>query len=869
MKPFHTVAVPHRDILEGRLSLDVYAADLWDLYQGRALSEYRDADTFFRRTYPTRGLQHLVAEVQRRLHGEGGDPVIQLQTPFGGGKTHALISLYHHAASWGARRVVLAGDALGGETPLWAVLEEQLTGTRARLTSRAAPGREALRAVLEPHQPVLILIDELLEYVTKAAGTQVGESTMAAQTMAFMQELTETVASLPRVCLVLTLPSSVLERYDASAERLFQQLQKVVGRVERVLTPVAEDEVAAVIRRRLFDHVDEREAQAIVDAYLDYASREGLLPSPDDGGGYRRRFLDSYPFLPEVIDVLYHRWGSFPGFQRTRGVLRILALVVYHLRQSNHPFITLADFDLTQGDLRRELLKYTGNEYDSIIASDITGSDSGSRKADAEMGAAYRGLGLGTRAAVAIFMHSFSGGAERGAHIGEIKRHSAVPGTPSAVVVDAVERLRNRLHYLWLQGDRYFFSTEGNLNRILVERMETLAVREKLLEDKERELLVQALKPEGTRFEESTYVWPEAEVPGNIPDAPKLALVVLRRRDERLMRQIVEQKGVTPRVNQNALVFLFPSEVERPGFRQELVRYLAYQSIQQDARRKLLRLSEQQLGEVDDALRNLEEALPGRIRMLYRLVAVPARDGLRDIDLGVPTVGDRRGIAAVVYDRLRGEQEILETVAPEVLRAKYLRDREHVETAAIFEAALRTPGEPRWASRQVVQDGIARGVREGLFGLGRLVDGRVTVTAWRTDAMPTLEKGEAIVRPDVAAAQSAMSEGTEPDGYRADGKRPADQSSGVAGGESSSRITRTATLEGALHSVHLALRVPVGGVSSLLGILNFLQGKLIRLEVEIRCSEGALSPLDWEQRVMEAIRQGRFEVLRRPGQGGA
>ncbi len=276
------------------------------------------------------------------------------------------------------------------------------------------------------------------------------------------------------------------------------------------------------------------------------------------------------------------------------------------------------------------------NEFREAVAAAV---------ADSELVAAYGGLRLATRAAVTIFMDSFSGGTERGTHIGEIKRHAAALGTPSAAVVDAVERLRDPvrgLHYLWRQGDRYFFSTEANLTRIVLQRMETLATQERLLEETERGLLEGALHPKGTVFERATYLWPESEVPGNIQDLPELTLVVLRGKDEGLMQRTREQKDGTPRVYGNALVFLYPSEAERPGFRHDLLCYLAYRDIQADAARGTLKLSEEQRKEVGEELGNLQDSLPRKVRMLYRLVAVPVREGFREIDLGVPTVGDGR-----------------------------------------------------------------------------------------------------------------------------------------------------------------------------------------------------------------------------------
>jgi hypothetical protein len=103
MKAFHTVAIPHRDILEGRLTMDVFAADLWEVCRQRGPDEYRDSATYFQKTYLTQGLENLLGVVKKRLSGDGGDPVIQIQTPFGGGKTHSLIALYHKAVEWNTK----------------------------------------------------------------------------------------------------------------------------------------------------------------------------------------------------------------------------------------------------------------------------------------------------------------------------------------------------------------------------------------------------------------------------------------------------------------------------------------------------------------------------------------------------------------------------------------------------------------------------------------------------------------------------------------------------------------------------------------------------------------------------------------------
>ncbi|MFN4131726.1 MAG: DUF499 domain-containing protein, partial [Caldimicrobium sp.] len=536
MKPFMTIATPHKDVSQGRLTMDVLAADLWKVVKGEGPDEYKDPDSFFRRTYETKGLENILKVAENRLKGKGGDPVIQLQTPFGGGKTHTLIALYHRAKEWGAKVVAIDGTVLDPkETTLWEELERQITGEVSLLRGMTSPGREKIERLISKNQPLLILMDELLEYAAKAAGIKVGDSNLAAQTLAFMQELTVAISSFDKSLLIFTLPSSLIEHYDENAERIFLQLQKITGRVEKVYTPVEDEEVAQVIKRRLFSRVDEKLAKENIEEFLDYAEREGILPM--DKALYRERFLKSYPFQPEVIDVLYKRWGSIPTFQRTRGVLRILALVVNTLKNSQIPFIRLGDFKLENEELRRELIKHIGNEYDSIIASDITSQDSGSKKVDRELGSSYYPYSFGTKIATTIFMYSFSGGPEkRGATDKEVKLSCSEINFSSAIITEALEKLKEKLFYLSDSG--LYFTNQPNLNRILLDKMENIDVRQ--LKEEEKELLKKTISKD--LFE--VYIWPKNTK--DVPDTPQLKLVVLENKDK--AKEFIENCGDRPRI---------------------------------------------------------------------------------------------------------------------------------------------------------------------------------------------------------------------------------------------------------------------------------------------------------------------------------
>ncbi|HIC92145.1 MAG TPA: ATP-binding protein [Syntrophaceae bacterium] len=845
MNAFHTIAIPHKDILEGRLTMDVFAADLWEVSQKRGPDEYKDPETFFRKTYLTQGLENLLTIVKKRLHGEGGDPVIQIQTPFGGGKTHALIAMYHKAEEWCAKKVVVVGTALGTEETLWGLMEKQLTGKLARFTGQVSPGKDAIRELLYENQPVLILMDEVLEYVTKAAGVKVEESTLAAQTIAFMQELTETSGTLEKVCLVVTLPSSIIEHYDEGTEKLYQQLQKVTGRVEKIYTPVQENEITKIIRRRIFGQINEYEAKKVVAEFMEYAEKEGVIPAGLLPSEYRNRLLESYPFMPEVVDVLYHRWGSFPTFQRTRGVLRLLSLVVHSLKGINKPYISLADFDLANQEIRQELLKHIGAEYNSVIAADITDIGAGSKKVDVSLGSAYQGLNLGTRTATTIFLYSFSGGHEQGTTLGEIKRCATTIENPASVVAEAAEQLKGKLFYLQNIGEKYFFSNQPNINRIL--QTYIVNIKESELAEMEQEILKKRVK--GGKLK--VFIWEENA--GNIPDSEELKLVILKIENKEIMENILKNKGQTPRVYRNTLFFLYPLESERLGFINTLKHKIAYKYIEHD---KNLCLSDDQKKEIKKELKKTEEDLKESIRRFYRIVAVPDQEEFKEVDLGIPTYGEEMGLDQEVYEKLRSDGEILEKIAPIVLREKYLSDREYVSTEQLYQSSLKTPGETRPTDKTVLEQGIAEGVRMGLFGLGELEDYKPICRYFKEQASIAFSGNEVIISEALCCEQKNKEETPE--------LMPPSQSQ--LGYELPPTIGMESEKEDhgpqvkSKDKIHLRFRVPKGKVASIMGVMNLLQSKFETLEIELTAKEGGISEQDYEDKIKEAFRQMDIEL---------
>lgn len=847
IKSFHTIAVPHKDVLDGNLRMDVFAADLWEVHKGRAPADYRDPAAFFNRTYLTKGLQDLLSVVEKRVTGKGGDPVIQLQTPFGGGKTHALIALYHKAEEWKAKRVVIVGTALlRGET-IWGEIERQLTGSITKFDGMVSPGKEAFRQLLDTNQPLLILIDELLQFVTKAAGIKVEESTLAAQTIAFMQELAEIPGTLEKTCLIVTLPSSIMEHYDENAERAFLKLQKVSGRVEKVYTPVQDEEITKVIKRRLFSSINQVEVKNSVSAFLRYAENEGILPAGIEFTEYRDQFIDSYPFLPEVVDILYKRWGSLTTFQRTRGVLRLLALVIHSLKSSYKPYISLADFDLENNEIRRELVKHAGNEYDSVIASDITSPTSGSKMVDNELGKAYQGLKLSTRASTTIFLYSFSGAQDRGTYLTEIKRLATTIDNPSSAVAEAVDRLRKKLFFLQSQNDKYYFSNKPNLNRILLTKIEN--VKDQQIVELQHALITQQIS--GKKLK--TILYPKES--RDILDNEDLKLVVFNQsiKTDSLpgkMKEFIENKGETPRVYRNTLLFLTALDSERENFNQITRRRLAYEMILKD---EALNLSSEDRKNITDTVRKEDEALKGQVKMFYRLVYVPAKgETFKAINLGIPTYGDKKSLDETVYEQLRVDGEISEKISSMVLASKYLTDKKFAKTKQIYESLLRTPGEERPTSKDSVIYGIREGVKQALFGLGLIIGDEIKCNYFPGEITQdvTFEENEAIIsQQECTAIKNQTCLPQEP-------IIPQKPIFGTNIPTTLSPSIQSVPIKPQENSeVQIAIEVPRGQVSQIMGLMNFLQQKYQKLTLEIRATDGTMTDSELTDHIKETLKQ--------------
>jgi len=843
MKPFIQIVRPDEDILKGTLTMDVFAADLWQVVKRRAPVDYQDPELFFKKTYLTNGLKNILEIARARLGGQTGDATIQLQTPFGGGKTHTLISLYHKAGEWKAKVVVFDGTALNpDDSRPWEELEKQLTGKTEIIAGNISPGTEKLIQLLSENAPVLILMDELLEYITRAAGVKVGDSNLASQTFAFIQELTAAVATVGNALLVLTLPSSILEHYDENAERMFQKLQKITGRVEKIYTPVEDEEIELVIKKRLFSNIEESEVKKTVNNFVEFAKSEGLLSS-DDAVRYRERFFKSFPFKPEVIDTLYKRWGTFPTFQRARGVLRLLSLVVHSLLDKNIPFIRLGDFNLDDNEIRRELIKHIGNEWDSIVAQDITSKDSGAKKIDTTLSASYLAYKLGTVVSTTIFMKSFSGKVLKGSSVKEIKLSSVYPEIHASEIDNVINNLKEKLFYLSDEG--LYFTNQPNLNRIIVVKEE--AVDTNHIFEEKRRLIKEHLS---NQFKFKVYLYPKFT--RDIPDNSELKLIILNKGKPE--REFLEKYGENPRIYRNVLIFLCLDESQKESCSLYIRKLIALKAIKSDG---LIKLTEAQENEIKRKLENIRQRSYEELRKLYRRVYLPAKNNFKEIDLGLPTFGENF-IDKEIYEILRNQGEILERIAPRVLNDKYLSGKDYVEIKKLYEAFLKTPGEIRLVLKESFIESIKEGVKIGLFGFGHLNGDKIECKYIKEVPVVNMEEGEIIIKSELCGKVKDEDKSVD---------YPVATDSGneeVSVGEITPTGDEKIQQESNSYSkLELKLRVPTFQISTIARMVNYLNEKFEQCSVEIKISaqDGKIYIFEYEDKILESLIQGEIEIL--------
>ena len=685
LRPWREVAVPHPDVQSGRYAQAEFAADLGQVARGEGTAEYVDPVEFFHRTYLTDGLASLLGQAAERVRGEtGAAPVIDLQTNFGGGKTHSLLALYHLLGGTPAssfppdvrallgdsalpptRRAVLVGTQISPGQPsekpdgtvvrtLWGELAWQLGGAEAFALVAAAdatsssPG-EQLRVLLERYGPCLVLIDEWVAYARQLYVDQSLPAGTFDTHFTFAQALTEAARAVPGCLLVVSIPASDrledgatsggsdIEVGGEGGRQALKRLQNVVRRMDSSWRPASAQESYEIVRRRLFAEVTTGEglqardvtARRFGETYRQYG---GQLPRECLDPAYETRIRQSYPIHPELFARLYEDWSTLEKFQQTRGVLRLMSKVIHALWAGNDqsPLILPGSVPLDDGPVVDELTRTLEDRWKPILDTDVDGPGSLPAQLDEEK-QAFGQRAAARRVARAVFLGSAptSRNANRGIEDQRVRLGVLMPGEAPALFGDALRSLAERATYLYTEGQRCWFAVQPTLSRKAREIADRLAQRP----DEVHHELAQRLRTLTSQSADFAAVHVSSRLTSeDVPDDARLRLALVppdhphRPRQDgsdarRWARDALASRGRAPRVHRNMLVFLTADASALPNLEQAVCDWLAWQEICRTLDTEELTVTQQQ--QARDRLDRAGSTVDLRAAEAYKWLLVP------------------------------------------------------------------------------------------------------------------------------------------------------------------------------------------------------------------------------------------------------
>jgi predicted AAA+ superfamily ATPase len=717
LKPWREVVTPHPDVASGRYQQAEFMADLGQVARGEGSDEYREPAEFFRRTFLTDGLRQMLIDALERLAGTGGDPVVKLQTNFGGGKTHAMLALYHlfsGAPAEGlpgveevlqragvarppkANIAVLVGQALDPATPrrkedgtetrtLWGELAWQLGGKDgyslvAEADARGvSPGTDALRDLFELFAPCLVLIDEWVAYARQLYGVDGLPAGAFDANLSFAQALTEAARQASQTLVVATIPASDIETGGEAGRQARTLLENVFGRVESTWRPASADEGFEIVRRRLFQQVGDprllADRDGVVRAFSDlYGTQTSEFPTGSREAAYERRMKLAYPIHPELFDRLYNDWASLERFQRTRGVLRLMAAVIHALweRQDGGLLILPASVPIDDGRVQYELTRYLDDNWVPVIEKDVDGPNS------LPLGIDRDNPNLGRFSAarrIARTLYLGSAPTQRAANLGledrQVKLGCVQPGESPAVFGDALRRLTDQATYLYVDGRRYWYATQPSVTRTAQDRAEQLPG------DKVEEEIRGRLAAQQNQRGDFARVYPCPRSHADVPDEREARLVIFgpefehvgKAADSPARKQAaatLDQRGTSPRLFRNALIFLAPDRARLAELEQAVRGFLAWKSIHDE--KDALNLDAFQAGQAESKRKQWDDTVRQRVPEAFQWLLVPTQDAQGPVEWQEIRLQGDEALAVRASRRLRNEGLLITTYGATLLR---------------------------------------------------------------------------------------------------------------------------------------------------------------------------------------------------------
>jgi hypothetical protein len=782
IKPWYKVITPREDLRDGRpLDASEFAVHLDHVRDGRAPDVYQKPEEFFERTYLTKNLRDLAVQVTRRLNGIKVETsaIFNLSTQFGGGKTHALTLLYHLAhggkasKNWKGVQFILQDanvdsvptaaaavfvgtefDSLTGrggvngeplrKTP-WGEIAWQLGGAEAfaRLEqheqSMTAPGGDVIEKILPKDKPALILLDELMNYISRNR-----KSGLSAQLYNFVQNLSEVARARSNVVLAVSIPASELEM-TAEDQADFDRMKKLLDRLGKAMIMSAEAETAEIIRRRLFEWGGlPKDASETIDSYSGWVvDHKQQVPNWFPADQAAEQFRACYPFHPSLLSVFERKWQTLPRFQQTRGVLRLLALWVSRAYADGYKgahkdaLISLGTAPLDDPLFRAAVFEQLGEQkLEPAVTTDIVGKDHAHAvRLDSEATAEIKKARLHRKIATAILFES-NGGQQKGfATLPEVRLAVAEPDLDISNIDQCLDGLAEASYFLSAEKNKYRFSIQPNLNKLLSDRRASIAGG--AIDERVR---VEIQKVFGVGGGVERVFFPEKS--NQVPDRPTITLVVFSpehvasaKETSAILKTISAESGQSSRTFKSALLYCVVDD--STAMKDEARKVLAWEDIEDDV--EDLKLDETQRRQLIENRKRAERDLREAVWRSYKHVYYLGTNAeIAHIDLGLVHSSAAPSLAELILSRLKQEDIVVEGVSANFLTRYWPPALPEWSTRAVRDAFYASPKFPRLLKPEAIKDTISKGLDAGLIAyVGKTADGEYEPFIYRRSMLPT------------------------------------------------------------------------------------------------------------------------------------
>ena len=695
----------------------------------------------------------------------------------------------------GINRAVLVGTSRGPQDVLnadggrkirttWGELAWQLGGAETfdmiaeNDANGIAPGSHLLEAIFKKCAPCLILIDEWVAYLRQVYKVEGLPSGSFDANLSFVQSLTEAVKASPGTLLVASLPASQIEVGGEGGQEALARLKQTFSRVESSWRPASQEESYEIVRRRLFkeipgDKFHHRDNTLKQFAKL-YRENSDDFPQGCADEDYRRKLEKAYPIHPELFDQLYTSWGSLEKFQRTRGVLRLMAQAIHELWMNGDPSVMImpGSVSVSSPRVEPELLHYLDVSWQSIIAGDVDGTASTPYRIDQSAPNLNR-YSATRRVARAIFMGTAPTHQQQNTGLDDKQINLGVvqPGERPAIFSDALRRLTNQAKFMHADLGRYWYSMSASLNRIAADKAGQIeAALVDVTIDAELGKYVNGLADRGHFDAVQVAPATSAEVPDEAGGVRAVVLGVGHAHSGRdgsdalnEAKDILFHRGSTPRVYRNMLVFIAADARQLDHLKDAVRSVLAWGEIVRDKERLELRPSDQKLAEMKWS--EAKETMKTRMKEAWCYLHYPAQESAQaDLEWVSGKIPAQDGLLARASKKLVADEGLLTDLGPTRLDRdlqKYIwNGKPHLSLKDLREYLNRYVYLPRLKNQEVLIKAVqaaVSGMLPGPFAYAERWDEKSDTYLGlaierATNAAVVIDGDSVIIKPDAAEA---------------------------------------------------------------------------------------------------------------------